>query len=83
MKSSHHRRIRSALEFFKHLALLILDDKNEYRILNTCTRRMFLGAYQGHSTPVGTRKIEFLNFQIEFLPFFNSVLGICLKRFMF
>ena len=33
-------------------------------------QEFFLGAYQGQSTPVGPRKIEFLHSQIEFLHFY-------------
>ena len=42
----------------------------------------FLGAYQGQSTPVGTRKIEFLHSQIEFLHFFHWVFRIFFKKIL-
>ena len=53
-----------------HVCLSFIRSANK-RFVRLCLvpQGFFLGAYQGQSTPVGTRKIEFLHSQIEFLHF--------------
>ena len=58
------------LKLASQIARLDLSD-NKVLLEHNDLQGFFLGAYQGHSTPVGTRKIEFLHSQIEFLHFFH------------